>query len=494
MKCVIIGSGLGGLSCGCILAKNGYDVTILEQGFKYGGCLQCFQRDGVVFDTGIHYIGSADTGQTLNSLMHYFNIDKQIKLKRLNQNAYDIISFRGEHFCFANGKEGFIETLAKSFPNHKDELEKYFDKVKLVANNSSVHSLSKNVDMSVNTEFQTKSINDVINGIISDPILQNVIAGTQPLYAGEINNTPFSTHALITDFYNQSAFRIVGGSSCVADALADSLKGMGGKILIRHKAEKIECDKSKATAVITSNGERFPADLVISTIHPTRTFELIDNNLIRPIFRKRMMELRNTTSSFVLYIKFKDKKVKYLNSNIYYYRNDSTWNLEKYNDQTWPKYLLYMHICHEENPEYAKAGEIITYMNFQDVAKWTGTKTGHRGEEYENFKKRMAEKMIDAMEEEIPHFRDNIECYYTSSPLTYLDYTGVPEGAMYGVARDIHTIGSERISCKTRIPNLMLSGQSTTLHGMLGVLAGSIVTCSSVLTSEKLFSQLDFNC
>ena len=28
-RCVIIGSGLGGLSCGVILARNGYDVTVL---------------------------------------------------------------------------------------------------------------------------------------------------------------------------------------------------------------------------------------------------------------------------------------------------------------------------------------------------------------------------------------------------------------------------------------------------------------------------------
>ena len=43
-KVIIIGSGLGGLSCGAILAKNGYDVTVLEQGVQVGGCLQCFSR------------------------------------------------------------------------------------------------------------------------------------------------------------------------------------------------------------------------------------------------------------------------------------------------------------------------------------------------------------------------------------------------------------------------------------------------------------------
>ena len=39
-KCIIIGSGLGGLSTGVILAKNGYEVTILEQAKQIGGCLQ----------------------------------------------------------------------------------------------------------------------------------------------------------------------------------------------------------------------------------------------------------------------------------------------------------------------------------------------------------------------------------------------------------------------------------------------------------------------
>lgn len=30
-KIIIIGSGLGGLACGAILAKNGYTVAVLEQ-------------------------------------------------------------------------------------------------------------------------------------------------------------------------------------------------------------------------------------------------------------------------------------------------------------------------------------------------------------------------------------------------------------------------------------------------------------------------------
>ena len=79
-KVIIIGSGLGGLSTGAILAKNGYDVSVLEQNNQAGGCLQCFTRRGAKFETGMHFIGSAAPGQTLYKLMRYLEIDKEVTL------------------------------------------------------------------------------------------------------------------------------------------------------------------------------------------------------------------------------------------------------------------------------------------------------------------------------------------------------------------------------------------------------------------------------
>ena len=51
-KVAIIGSGLGGLSCGYILQRNGFDVTIYEKNPVFGGYLQCFRRKAAVFETG----------------------------------------------------------------------------------------------------------------------------------------------------------------------------------------------------------------------------------------------------------------------------------------------------------------------------------------------------------------------------------------------------------------------------------------------------------
>ena len=130
-------------------------------------------------------------------------------------------------------------------------------------------------------------------------------------------------------------------------------------------------------------------------------------------------------------------------------------------------------------------------MRFDEMQQWYGTRIGHRGEDYKAFKRRKAETVIAALEREIPGISRQIEHYYTSTPLTYLDYTDVPDGAMYGIAKDVNDFGQVGITSKTKIPNLLLTGQSITCHGMLGVLAGSLITCSEVLSREVIFSQLN---
>ena len=486
-KCVIIGSGLGGLSCGCILAKNGYNVTVLEQGDQPGGCLQCFRRGDAVFETGMHYIGSALPGQTLHTIWHYLGIDDQVELSRLDPMAFDIVSLQGKRYAFANGKQGFVESLSEQFPHCREELSRYHDLMKSVAASSPLHSLSDDVDFSLFQKYQTYAVSDVIDSAISDPLLRQVLAGLFPLYAGEKGRTPFTTHALITDFYDQSAFRIVGGSDMVSKALVKRITDMGGKVLTRQKAIKIECNERQATAVITDN-HSYQADLIISSLHPAATMQLIDSSLIRPAYRQRIQSLKNTTSVFTVYLKFKKDTVKYMNSNLYFYRSGTTWGCEDYDENTWPKMLLYMHFC--QASEYAQTGQILTFMNFDEVSRWQGTHPMHRGEDYEAFKKHKAEIVIHSLEEEMPGISNSIEAFYTSTPLTYLDYTGTPQGSIYGVARDVNDFSSTDISPRTRIPNVLLTGQSITCHGMLGVLAGSLMTCSEVIPRKELFRQL----
>lgn len=491
MRIVIIGSGLGGLSCGAILSKNKYEVTVLEKEAVIGGCLQCFKRKGKKFETGMHFIGSAAEGQTLARLMRYLEIDGKVELSPLDPMGYDVVSINGKHYKFACGREAFINRMAEEFPHQRENLERYFDVIEQVANASTLHSLKHaESDDAINTEYQLRSVNEVIASIITDPLLQKVLVGNLPLYAGEKDKTPFSTHAFIMDFYNQSACRIVGGSDTIAEALRQTIEEHGGQVLTKSQVTSINCDDRKVTSVVVNGTVEIPADYVISGIHPQRTFEMLDTRLIRPAFRQRIAHIPNTVSCFTVYLDFKENAMPYMNSNFYGYNYGTPWDCEKYDERTWPKGYLYVHLCHEADARFAQTGEIICYMQMSDVQKWKDTARGHRGADYEAFKHRKAEQLIDCIEKEFPGFRDTIKCYYTSSPLTYLDYTGTSEGAMYGVAKDINLGPACRVPHRTKVPNLLLTGQNINSHGMLGVLVGTIVTCSELLSAATIYEQI----
>lgn len=492
-RVVIIGSGLGGLSCGVVLAKNGYDVTVLEQGRQVGGCLQCFTRRGAKFETGMHIIGSASPGQTLDRLLRYLEVRKVeggVMLSQLDPMAYDIVSINGQHFAFANGREPFIEQMSRYFPHQRDNLVRYYDLIEKVSGASSLHSLKyAETDTVVNMAYQLRSINDVIDELITDPLLAKVLVGNLPLYAAERDKTPFSTHAFIVDFYNQSTYRIVGGSDAIATSLVQTIERYGGRVQTCSKVTKIVCDETHATGVEVNGDQFVPADIVISDAHPMRTLELLDTKLIRPAFRARVNAIPQTVGGFSVYLHFKENTVPYLNQNFFGYTQGTPWGCEHYDERTWPKGYLYMHLATNLSA-YAHTGVVLSYMQMDEVRQWMDTSVGRRGEDYEAFKRRKAELLLDALELEFPHIREQIKYYYTSTPLTYLDYTGTKRGSMYGIAKDVTMGAACRVPHRTKVPNVLQTGQNINSHGILGVLVGTIVTCSELLTAKTIYEQI----
>ncbi len=488
---VVVGSGLGGLVCGVILAKNGYRITVLEQGAQPGGCLQCFTRHGAKFETGMHFVGSALPGQTLDRMMHFLELSDDVVLDQLDPSGYDVIALQGRRFKIPVGRERFINQLTEYFPSQHRNLERYYDLIEEVANASSLHSMKyADTDKMVSLDYQLRSVNEVIDEIITDPLLASVLVGNLPLYAAEKDKTPFSQHAFIMDFYNQSAFRFVGGSDTVVHSLVKTIRRYGGEVHTKSRVTQIVCDNQRATAVRLENGEHIACDYVISDAHPKRTLELLQTHLLRPAFRRRVCSIPQTVGSFVVYLRFKPQTMPYMNYNLYGYRGSTPWDCEQYDDKSWPKGYLYMHLCHQRQPRWAQTGVILSYMHMADVSKWAGTTVGHRGADYEQFKHEHAERLLDAVEKEVPGLRDSIAEYYTSTPLTYLDYTGTEDGSMYGLAKDIHKTAEYRVSHRLKVPNVFQTGQNINSHGMLGVLVGSIVTCSELVPAKTIYQQI----
>jgi len=493
---IIIGSGLGGLTCGYILSKNGFKVTILEKGAQLGGCLQTFVRHGAKFETGMHYIGSVEEGQLLHKFFNYLSLFPDVQLRSLDTRAYDIISIGGDRFPFANGSENFTEQLSKYFPDEANNLQNYWLAIGDVTKSSPLHALrTTNDPIILNPDHVKLSYDSFLENITKNELLRLVLAGNLPLYAGEKGKTPIYIPAFINDFYNRSAYRIVGGSETVAQSLARSIRTMGGEIISSAEVVRINCSDKQAVSVTLCSGDKLHADYFISNIHPARMVELLETSLIRKAYRERIRGLNNTISNFTVYIHFKKDSLPYLNSNFYHYDTPAdVWRGRHYSRETYPNSFLYMHLCSSVGQQFVNTAVLISYMDFDDVAQWASTKIGRRGEEYENFKREKAEKLLTLLERQLPGTRQNIEHCYTSSPLTYLDYTGTERGSMYGVLRDCNESIHSLVSQRTRIPNLFQTGQNVNSHGILGVIIGSILTSGELIGVNTIVEQIRMCC
>lgn len=488
---VIIGSGLGGLLCGSILSKEGLSVCILEKQHQFGGNLQTFKRDGKIFDTGFHYVGGLGKDQNLYQYLKYVGIMDDLKIRQLDQDAFDKINFQGKIYSYAQGFEKFIESLVVEFPQEKEALHKYVKEIKEICSHFPLFNLRPNLGLDNEHIYFEKSVGDFIQSITSNKTLQNILAGNNMLYAGIPEKTPLALHALISSSLIEGAYRFEDGSQQVVNLLIEIIKSNGGTLFNNSNVKKLKINNDKVESAVLSNGEIFEADHFISAIHPSLTIGLTDTKLLRKSYRSRINELEETISVFSVYFSLKKDRFPYLNYNYYHFNEDNVWSIPKYNPQKWPQEYLFLTLPTANTSKYAETATAMTYMQYDEVKQWENSSLGNRGKDYEEFKKQKAELLIDHIEKQFPGFRASINNYYTSTPLTLENYTGTKNGSMYGIVHDCNNALKTRISPKTKIPNLLLSGQNINIHGFLGVTIGSVLTCTELLGMEYLLEKIN---
>ena len=138
-----------------------------------------------------------------------------------------------------------------------------------------------------------------------------------------------------------------------------------------------------------------------------------------------------------------------------------------------------------EEGNNARQVDLLTPMSWKQCESWSDTTIGRRGEAYEMLKNHLADECIRLAERVIPGLSVMVEKRYTSTPLTYRDYTLTPCGSAYGVRKDCHNLLMTTLAPKTPVPNLLLTGQSLMLHGVEGVTMTALRTCDALLVKSE---------
>jgi all-trans-retinol 13,14-reductase len=223
---------------------------------------------------------------------------------------------------------------------------------------------------------------------------------------------------------------------------------------------------------------------------------MVGEEKFRKSFLNRIESLEGVYSAFSLYIVFKPNSFKYINHNFYHFKNSfEVWKAHEYDENSWPKAYMASMNASGKNEEWAEGMTFITYMHYDELKPWESTfnttaNMNHRGETYDDFKTRKAEKFLQEIAIKFPGIKDCIKSVHTSTPLSYRDYIGGSKGNMYGYIKDSNDPMKSFIAPKTKLDNLYLTGQSINMHGVLGVTIGAVVTCSEIVGKEYLVNKI----
>lgn len=494
---VIIGSGLGGLVSGIILAKEGLSVCILEKNNQFGGNLQTFVRDKTIFDTGIHYIGGLDKGQNLYQYFKYIGIMDELKLKKMDENGFDIVSFEDDkqEYPHAQGYENFIQQLLRYFPEEEANIRNYCKEIIDTCDSFPLYNL--NAEGGYESEILSINAKQKIDELTENKKLRAVLAGTNFLYAGIQEKSPFYVHALSVNSYIQSSWRCINGGSQITKQLIKQLKKYGGEIYKYKEVSGFGFEDGELVSARIKNGEEVFGDKFISNIELKTTLKLVGEDKFRKPFFSRIQGLEDVLSAFSLYIVFKPETFPYINHNYYHYKNSNeVWLAHEYDENTWPKAFMASMNTSSKNNGWADGMTFITYMKYDEVKEWEDTvnTVAHkedRGESYEQFKQRKTAKFLIEIEKKFPGIRDCIKSIHSSTPLSYRDYIGGSNGNMYGYVKDSNNPMRTFISAKTKVKNLFFTGQSINMHGVLGVTIGAVTTCSEIIGKDYLLKKIN---
>ena len=467
---VIIGSGLGGLVCGSLLARSGRSVLVLERQAQPGGCMQSYQRDGLSFDTGFHYVGGLAEGQPLHRLFSHLGL-MQLPWVRLDSDGFDRVTIGHQTFPLAEGYDHFADILSDYFPKEREALKQY------------VKTLQRLPPM---VEIGHVNAYDWLKSLFRDPLLINVVSGPAIKMELRRESLPLFTFAHGMSSYIASSWRLRGGGQQIVQSLVSDIQRMGGKVVCHAEVNKLVEKDGRIMAARSTKGNTYEGDVFISDVHPQVTFGWVgDSRMLKGLFRRRINALENSFGMFTVSLVLKQGTLPYFNHNKYVYRKPNVWTFHE-DVGGIGGVMVSCRVPDDEKGTYARQVDLMTPMSWKLCEPWAATTVGRRGEMYQMLKDHLADECICLAERVIPGLHGMVERHYTSTPLTYRDYTQSPCGSAYGVRKDCRNLLMTTLPPRTPIPNLLLTGQSLMLHGVEGVAMTALQTCGELLGNDYI--------
>ncbi len=429
---IIIGGGLGGLTAGAKLAKEGKSVLLLEQHDRPGGCATTFNRKEFTMEVGLHEMEGLYPRDQKMKMFEDLGILERVIFLPL-PDFYRFINGR-QDLVIPHDVEKAKGILKRAFPLEAAGIDAYF-----------WHMANAKRVMVLNRNQPEKSIGQFLDEIITDDELKLVLLGNLGYY----HDDPYT----LSWFYYLSAQNsnyggrsnyIQGGSQQLSNALMDVIRENGGEVKLNCLVTGIDYRGGKPAGVTYSDtkgrerGSRsdLATDIIVNAAIPNLADHLLsaadgkklgatirDNNIGASLltvyygFRRSLKEIGNRNYATFVF----DPSIR---TQAHILPNNKT----DFSTRSFT-FVDYSQVDSRLAPEGKSVGAVCAVDYPTD---WEGLSR----EEYNRMKSDVADTITGRCEQFIPGFRDVVEYVEVATSLSVKRFTLNPAGAVYGFAQN----------------------------------------------------------
>jgi prolycopene isomerase len=470
---IVIGAGMGGLSCGTLLAKEGLRVLICEQSSKPGGYCVNFRRNGFTFAPAVHYLNEFGPNSQMEEAFQTLGLPPEIEF--CPQDPHRRIITPHFHLTLSTDIDRFEKDLIHLFPQERLSIHAYIEELKKLVKNIEGLSIKSFDLISLKEKFQllnklikrpqliryrSKTGQEVLDSFFKDPLLKYLLT------FGARKGSSFLTCA------SPILWAIKGNFYYIKDKELGALpqlflryyKAYGGEISFNTLVKKIVIKEGKAQAVQIEGGEEIQSRYVISNGDSNSTFQhLIGHHLLPDRFVRKLQKREISAPTFTLYlgVDLDLAKTGFDGALVHYYPSMSKnpWEEKDVKGFDIEKERMAIRMDSIKNPMLAPIGKhTVGIAAFAPYELFTDG--GNISPHYAEIKEEIAQKIIGITERVIPGLSSHIIVRDASTPLTYERKTLNTHGATMGwylSAKELSRIRSQ----KTPIANLYQAGHWT---------------------------------
>lgn len=460
---VVIGAGVGGLTAGALLLKQGYRVTVLEAHVYPGGCAGTFYHKGYRFDAGATLAGGFSAGGPHYRVAEMLGLEWPIHPV---DPAWVVHLPDGRAVTqWADAERWRVERTAV-FP--QPEMEKFWQTQEMLADiswdvssrpfpwppESARDLLTLAAALRPKTlrslPYLLRTIGDIAP--THDPMFKAFLDAQLLISAqctAEEANALYGSAAL--DLPRRGVNHVAGGIGALAQTLSDWIDAHGGEVLYRQEVTAIEMANGRAQAIHTKRGLRLEADFVLANLTPWALAGLLGEDA--PALQTEVAQLEPTWGAFMVYFGLDKAKFRAKFSDEAGHHQivvDADKPLGETNS-------VFVSMADFADHGRAPAGESpVTMSTHTEISQWWRLREQDKVA-YEARKAAYAERMLDAAERALPGLRDCITFQMTGTPVSFQRFTRRPQGMVGGFAQK--SILQAR-GPKTAVANILTVGDS----------------------------------